>query len=263
MISLKSKEEIAVMKEGGAKLSAILKQVAALAVPGASTGDLEALACELISKVGGRPAFKGYRSSFDDRPFPTALCTSINDEVVHGPAHPSRVLKEGDIIGIDIGMEYPFGKGKTGMYTDMAVTVAVGKVSKEIQKLLAVTQESLRLAIEQVKPGNRANDIGGAIQDLVESNGFSVVRDLVGHGVGREVHEDPQIPHFRVKKNSQENFLLVPGMTLAIEPMVNVGDWRVCYAEDNTTIKTADGTLSAHFEHTVAVTDDGCILITE
>lgn len=248
------------MREGGKILAKVLEFVGKRVKPGATTGELEELACALIEKAGGRPSFKGYRNH-NSLPFPTALCTSINNEVVHAPALSSRTLKSGDIIGIDIGMEYPFGKGKHGYYTDMAATFAVGKISKEAKKLINATKKSLDAGIKKVKPGNTLNDIGKVVQRCAEKEGFSVVRELVGHGVGTEVHEDPQVPNYEIFDES-ENCVLKPGMTIAIEPMVNAGGWRVKYCRDGFTVATYDGSLSAHFEHTVAVTDKGCEILT-
>lgn len=259
MITIKTKEEIAVMREGGRILAGILKQLGEMVAPGVSTADLEKEANRLILGAGGRPAFKGYKAG-NSRPFPTALCTSVNSEVVHGPALPGRVLVEGDIIGIDIGMQYP---AKGGMYTDMAITVPVGVIEERTQKLLEATKKSLELAIAKVKNDVEVREIGIAVQRHVEPRGFSVVRDLVGHGVGRAVHEAPQIPNFEIPKRSADNIILKTGMTIAIEPMINIGGARVKNGSDGFTILTSDGSLSAHFEHTVAVTDEGCIIITD
>ncbi|MCK4553808.1 type I methionyl aminopeptidase [Candidatus Parcubacteria bacterium] len=261
MIIIKTKKEIAIMREGGKILAGILKKLIAEVRPGATTGHLEQIACDLIKKAGGRPSFKGYKSMHDAQGFPTALCTSINNEVVHAPALPSRKLNPGDIIDIDIGMEHPFGKDAHGYYTDMSVTAPVGKIGKEAKKLINITRKSLELAIKQVKPGNSLNDIGRAIQQFVEAEGFSIVRELVGHGVGTAVHEEPQVPNYEIT-NPKDNVILKTGMAIAIEPMVNVGGWKVKTADDGFTIVTADGSLSAHFEHTVAVTDDGCEILT-
>lgn len=257
MVRKKTIEEIEILREGGLKLAAILDAVAKSVRPGVSTEDLERMALELIIKVGGRPAFKNYPMP-DGKNFPTALCTSINSEVVHGPAIPARVLQSGDIIGIDVGMEYP---AKNGLYTDMAKTVAVGKVDKKVKKLMQVTEKALCLGIKKVKPGNTLNDIGQTIQEYVESHGFSIVRELVGHGVGFEVHEEPQVPNYKIGK--AENLVLETGMVIAIEPMVNMGGWRIKGGRDGFSIVTYDGSLSAHYEHTVAVVEDGCLIITE
>lgn len=262
MIIIKSNEEIEIMRTGGKILGQILRELARTVKPGMTTGRLEELACSLIAKAGGRPSFKGYKSASETLAYPTALCTSINSEIVHAPSLPSRTLNAGDIIGIDVGMEYPYGQDVRGYYTDMAVTVPVGKVSPEANKLIKVTRRSLELALKTIKPGATLNDIGRAIQTHVEANGFSVVRDLVGHGVGVAVHEDPQVPNYVINDDFIENIVLKPGMTLAIEPMVNIGKPRVKGLSDGNTIATADGSLSAHFEHTIAVTENGYSILT-
>lgn len=262
MIKLKTSEEIKILREGGFKLAAILNELIGLVCPGATTGELEARACELIKKAGGRPSFKNHRMHNGDV-FPTAICASINNEVVHAPARPERKLREGDIIGIDVGLVYPFGLGKKEYFTDMAATVPVGKVDKNAKKLIETARQSLKLAIGQVKPGNCLNDIGAAIQNFVEQNGFSVVRELVGHGVGHDVHEEPKVPNYKIKDSSSENIKLKPGLVIAIEPMVNAGGWKTKILDDGFTVVTADGSLSAHFEHTVAVTEEGYIVLTE
>lgn len=263
MVTIKTDKEIEIIKEGGKILAKIMKKIVAEVKPGATTGQLEQLACTLIQEYGGRPSFKGYKSTLENIAFPTALCTSVNDEIVHTPALPSRRLNVGDIIGIDAGMEYPYNKDKKGFYTDMAVTVAVGKTSKQAKKLIKVTKKSLDLAIKQVKPGNSISLIGSAVEKYVEANGFSVVRDLVGHGVGYSVHEDPQIPNYVIKGRNFGDIIMKPGMVLAIEPMVNVGSHEIRNMPDGYTIKTIDKSLSAHFEHTVAVTKNGCEIITK
>lgn len=263
MIIIKKEEEIKAMRIGGKILAEILQTVKEEIRPGVNTEDLEKKACDLIKKAGGRPAFKGYKTLYDTQAFPTALCTSINEEIVHAPAIPGRILNNGDIIGIDVGMEFPYKKGEKGFYTDTAVTVPVGEVSSEVLRLLDVTKESLMLGIKKVKPGNTLNDIGKTVQTYVEQAGFSVVRDLVGHGVGSAVHEDPQVPNYEIKDRSMENVVLCPGMTIAIEPMVNIGTYRIKSLDDDFTIVTADGSLSAHFEHTVVVTEDGHEILTK
>lgn len=249
MIYYKTQKEIDILEKGGRILSKILQQVADEVRPGVGTQQLDQLAERLILQSGGQPSFKNYRTSNSDRPFPTTLCTSINAEVVHGPAIPNRILKEGDIIGLDIGMQYK------GLYTDMAVTVGVGKISKQAQRLLNVAQEALNLGIEQFREGNNLSDIAKAIQSYAEKNGFSVVRELVGHGVGKKVHEDPNVPNFVTDESK-----LIPlkrGMVLALEPMVNIGGWQIGVADDNMTFITEDGSLSAQFEHTVALDHNG------
>ena len=282
MIRIKTKAEIEVLREGGKKLASVLNMVAKKAVPGATTGELEDLACALIEKAGGRPAFKGLSMGNGDI-FPTALCTSINDEIVHAPAKPGRALKSGDIVGIDIGMEYPVRAGvsagqipdtldggmprnryspRGGYFTDMAVTVMVGPVDKKARLLVETTEAALFLGIKTVKPGSTLDDIGRVIQGFVEKRGFSVVRELVGHGVGHKIHEDPQVPHYAITDNSVKNVVLKPGMVIAIEPMVNTGTWKIRLGKDGLTYLTADGGLSAQFEHTVAVTHAGYEILT-
>lgn len=260
LYGIRTEEEKKIMREGGRILSSVMKNLESKIKPGVSTGELEDLACELIEKAGGRPSFKYYKISPDSTPFPTALCTSINEEVVHGPAYPSRVVKDGDIISVDVGMEYPYLKNGKGMYTDMARTFPVGKVSKEKKALIDATRKCLDLGIKKIKPGNTINDIGKAIEDYIESKGFSVVRDLVGHGVGREVHEEPQIPHYYAGKHY--DIPLREGMTIAVEPMINMGGWEVEVAEDDTTFITRDGLPSAHFEDTILISKNGAEILT-
>jgi methionyl aminopeptidase len=271
MVRIKTKEEIKIIRAGGKILAQITEAVAQAVQPGVTTAELEDLALRMMKKAGGRPAFKGL-VMYNRKLYPTALCTSINDEIVHAPAVPARTLRNGDIIGIDIGMEYPLNSKKSGIYnrfskrggyyTDMAVTVPVGAVSNDIKKLVATTKQSLILGIKEVKVGHRLNDIGRAIQKYVESQGFTVVRELVGHGVGHEVHEDPQVFNYAVRRGGENDIELKPGMVLAIEPMVNIGSWHALEAPDGFTIVTKDGSLSAHFEHTVAVTEEGPVVLT-
>lgn len=269
MVTIKTEKEIKILREGGKILANITKKLKDKVKPGITTGQLEQMACSLIKEAGGRPSFKGYKSKEDSVAFPTALCISINDEVVHTPALPSRRLNAGDIIGIDLGMEFPvYSESQKilsitqGYYTDMAVTVGVGKIEKKIKKLIKVTEKSLELAIKKVKPNNTINDIASVVQTYVEKNGFSVVRDLVGHGVGYDVHEDPQVPNYVAEGKKFDNIVLKPGMVIAIEPMVNVGSYEIKNMPDGLTIKTVDGKLSAHFEHTVAVMENGCEVLT-
>lgn len=252
-------------------LQALIKEVK----PGVRTANLEDLANRLITAAGGRPAFKDYPMGGGIF-FPSTLCVSINNEVVHGASLPDRVINAGDIVDLDIGMEWPvtpelqakmlasknphskFG----GYFTDMCVTVPAGKISHEAKKLLSVTQECLVAGIKQVKPGNTLNDIGRAISEIARRHGYGVVRDLVGHGVGYFAHEEPDVCNFEIKENSPDNLILKPGMVIAIEPMINIGDWRVDVADNGYTIITADNSLSAHFEHTVAVTESGQVILT-
>lgn len=255
MIKLKTKQQIKTMREGGKILALVLDQVIKSVKPGIKTDELNELAERLIGEYGARSSFKGYQASWSGTPFPSALCISVNNEVVHGLPIPSRILREGDIVGLDCGLEYK------GLYTDMARTVGVGKISAQAQKLIKVTQECLMLGIKQAKVGNVLSDIGRAVAEHAEKNGFSVVKQLVGHGVGFSAHEEPQIPNYFDPHAAK--IKIEPGMTLAIEPMVNIGDYPVETLDDGWTIVTADGSLSGHFEHTVAVTERGVEIITK
>ena len=276
MVNIKTKEEIEILREGGKILSAILHEVAGKVKPGAGTEQLEKLACALMEKAGGRPSFKNYEIS-NGRFFPTALCISVNNQVVHGAATPNRILNEGEIVSLDIGMEWPVMPVATkkfkvinkysllgGFYTDMAITVPVGKIDKKAKKLIEVTKRSLEIAIAEAKPGKSLNSMGRAIQKYVEKNGFNVVRDLVGHGVGYAVHEEgPEVFNFEFKEYGIPDTILKPGAVIAIEPMVTMGDYRIKTGQDGLSIVTSDGSLAAHFEHTIAITEKGNIIITE
>lgn len=239
MVVIKSDEEIAIMRKCGRILAAILDRLRAEVRPGMNTAQLDIIMAEESKKRGVMPSFKNYRG------FPANLCVSVNDEIVHGiPGE--RVLEEGDIVSLDVGAKLG------GFHTDAAITVGVGRISKEAEHLVAVTEGSLESGIAQAINGAWVGDISSAIQGYVESKGFSVVREYTGHGVGRDLHEEPQIPNFAFGKGS----LLRKGMTLAIEPMVNVGDWHTRLGANQWTVLTADGSLSAHFEHTIAITDN-------
>jgi len=258
MVTIKTPEEINIIRQGGKILAEILAELVRQAMPGVKTIELDKLAEELMIKKGGVPAFKNYRDNESDDPFPTTICASVNNQLVHGRADEYE-LKEGDILSIDIGIKYP-GQD-AGYFTDMAVTIPIGRVPEITQKLLLITEQSLYLGIKQVKAGNRLSDISKAIQKKVEDNGFSVVRQLVGHGVGYQVHEDPKIPNYYDERN--KDLILKEGMVLAIEPMVNVGKPEVITGDDGWTVITVDGSLCAHFEHTVAVTKDGAEILTQ
>ena len=248
MIQLKSVREIDVMAEGGKILAATVQMLRREVRAGVSTQDLDALAETFIrSHAGATPAFKGLYG------FPGTLCTSINQEIVHGIPSKKRVLKEGDIISIDVGVGYQ------GYFTDSATTVAVGAVDAETTRLLEITERSLVAGIAAAVPGNYLGDIGAAVQRVVEDAGFSVVRDLVGHGIGVAFHEEPQVPNYGKAKRGLK---LVPGLTIAIEPMVNIGGPATRTLADKWTIVTVDGSRSAHFEHTVAITDSGNRVLT-
>lgn len=246
MIIRKSEREIEIMRKAGSIVAQTHALLAEKVTPGITTGELDKIAEEFILSKGGKPAFKGYQG------FPSTLCVAVNEEVVHGfPGN--RVLEEGDIIGMDLGVLID------GFYGDSAYTLAVGEISDQAQKLLKVTEESLHQGIEQALEGNRLSDISHAVQKYVEARGYSVVRRFVGHGVGRSLHEDPQIPNFGPAGRGPR---LKEGMVLAIEPMINVGTHKVKILDDGWTVITADKELSAHFEHTVAITKDGPRILT-
>lgn len=239
--------EIADLRTSGRILADTIELVAAAVKPGVTTKELDAIAMREIRQRGGQPAFLGYQG------FPAALCTSINTEVVHGIPNQNHVLQAGDIVGLDLGVAYK------GMYTDHAITVAVGDISSEAQQLLSDTEASLMRGLQMVKAGGRVGDISAAIEKTLKPKKYGIVRDLTGHGVGRAVHEPPSIPNFGAAGSGPK---LEAGMVLAIEPMVTLGDWRVETRPDGWTVATADGSLAAHFEHTVLVTQDGYELLT-
>jgi len=248
VIQLKSRREIELMSQGGAILGRTIATVREAVRPGLSTADLDRIAEEFIrSHEGAVPAFKGLYG------FPGSICTSINEEIVHGIPSKKRVLREGDIVSVDVGVGY------RGFFTDSAVTIPVGRVDERTQRLLSVTTASLEAGIAAARVGNHIGDIGAAVQAVVEAAEFSVVRDLVGHGIGAEFHEEPQVPNYGKPKRREK---LVPGLTLAIEPMVNVGAAATRTLQDRWTIVTADGSRSAHFEHTVAITEEGPQVLT-
>lgn len=255
MITYKTQKEIELIRKGGKILAGILKKIQAEVRVGVSTKYLNDLAVELARKEGASPSFLGYRE------YPASLCVSINEEIVHGIPDRGRILKDGDLVGLDLGLKYP--DDENGLYTDMSVTVGVGKISKLSKKLIQTTREALEKGISQVKPGNYIQDISKAIQEHVEKKGFSVVRDLVGHGVGFAVHEDPQVPNFYNPQQHRNLVQLKPGMVIAIEPMVIAGDWRTDTLQDGWTVVSVDRSPSAHFEHTVAVTEKGCEVLTK
>lgn len=246
-ITIKTSQEIALMREGGRRLAAVMEELKAATRPGVSTGALNQLAEKLILQSGAELAFKGYEN------FPAAICTSVNEEVVHCVPHEERVLQGGDVVGIDIGLKHQ------GFYLDMAETVGVGNVSFEAHRLIRVTKKALRLGIKKVRLGVTTGDIGNTIQRFVESQGFGVVRDFVGHGIGRGLHEDPRVPNFGKRG---EGAALAAGMTIAIEPMVTTGAYELKKLPDGHGVATADGSLAAHFEATVAVTEHGHEVLT-
>jgi methionyl aminopeptidase len=248
VIQLKSAREIDLMAQGGVILYGALQTLKSAVKPGISTGELDQIAEDFIrAHDGATPAFKGLYG------FPGSICASVNQEVVHGIPSKKRVLHDGDLISLDVGVGYK------GYFTDSAITVPVGTVSAEAQRLLDVTQQGLEAGIQAAQIGNHIGDIGAAVQGVVEPAGFSVVRELVGHGIGVEFHEEPQVPNYGKPKRREK---LVPGLTIAIEPMVNVGGPATKTLSDRWTIVTTDGSLSAHFEHTIAITENGPRVLT-
>lgn len=255
---VKNEKDIEHLRTAGKILASVLGEVQKLVRVEVTTQELDAYAEKRICELGALPSFKGYRNSTNEPEFPTTLCTSVNNEIVHAPAS-SRILKKGDIVGIDIGLK--FHRDGRDYFVDMARTVGVGKISREAKKLLLVTEKSLDIGLKHVRPGNYISDIGKAIQAYVESHGFSVVRALVGHGVGYEVHEEPRVPNYY--SDRMPAIEIQKGMVLAIEPMVNMGSYEIETLDDGWTVVTKDGSLSAHFEHTVAVTEKGCEILTQ
>ncbi len=253
MIIIKSGPEIEVMKKAGWILACTFEKVKEALAPGVTTLELDRIAEEFIRGKGGIPSFKWYRNHLGGPDYPASICTSVNSEVVHGIPG-LRVLKEGDIVSIDIGVCYE------GFHSDAARTFPVGRTEEKALRLIKVTEQSFYEGIRFALKGNRVIDISAAIQDYVEKHGFSVVREYVGHGIGREMHESPQVPNYRSREKGPR---LEPGMTLAVEPMVNEGDYRVKLLENKWTVVTADGSLSAHYENTIAITDKGPLILTE
>ena len=254
MIRLKTKEEIKTLREGGRRHAEILRLVAAQAKPGVSTKALDTLARKLIKEGGDKSAFLGYTPEGVSYPYPAVLCVSVNDEVVHGIPNKSVKLREGDIVSLDLGLLHK------GLITDGAITVPVGKVSKEATALMKATKKALELAVKAAKVGNTTGDIGHAVESYVKPLGYGIVRILSGHGVGYSVHEDPYIPNYGRRGTGEK---LVAGMVIAIEPMLNLGTEDVCVTDDEYTYITEDGKISAHFEHTVAITEKGPIILTK
>lgn len=248
-IEIKSPREIEIMREAAKIVATVLKEISQIIEPGMTTADLDAHAEKRIREMGAIPSFKGYHG------FPASICSSINNEVVHGIPNPKKVIRSGDIVKVDTGAKYE------GYHGDSCITIGVGEVTAEAAKLVRVAEEALFKGIEQVKAGSYLLDIAGAIQDHVEANGFKVVEDFTGHGVGRELHEEPSVFNFRTRE--MPNVKLRAGMTLAIEPILNAGSKRTKILSDKWTAVTVDNSLSAQFEHTVLVTEDGYEILTD
>lgn len=248
-VEIKSAREVKIMREASRIVATVLREVMAMVEPGQTTGDLDAYAEKRIREMGATPSFKGYHG------FPASICASINNEVVHGIPSPKRVIHKGDLLKVDTGAYFE------GYHGDSCITVCVGEASQEAQTLSRVARESLMAGLSQVKAGNTLLDIAGAVEDHVKANGFSVVEDYTGHGVGRNLHEEPSVFNFRT--DELPNVTLRPGMTLAIEPILNAGTKACRTLKDRWTVVTRDGSLSAQWEHTVLVTSDGCEILTD
>lgn len=247
MIVLKTSRELSIMRKAGQISQQALRLAGEAVEPGVSTWELDKIARQYIEKMGASPSFLGYNG------FPASACISVNDVVIHGIPSKSQILKKGDIVSIDVGACYE------GFHGDNAWTFACGEISEDAQRLLKATEEALFLGIEQARPGNRLGDIGHAVQEYVEARNYSVVREFVGHGVGAKLHEDPSVPNYGTPGRGVR---LLPGMVIAIEPMINMGGCAVKVLPDGWTTVTRDGKLSAHFEHTVAITSDGPVILT-
>jgi methionyl aminopeptidase len=251
-IIIKTEEEIKILREGGKRLAIILAKVAKMAKPGVSTHKLDQYAYKLITEGGDKPAFLNYKPDGATRAYPASLCTSINNEIVHGIPSRSRILKNGDIISLDLGLNHK------GLFTDHAITVPVGKITKKDKQLLEDTKKALEIGIWAARGGDTVGDIGNAIESFVHHR-YGIVRELAGHGVGKKVHEDPYIPNYGKAGKGQK---LIPGMVVALEPMLNMGGDGIVSLDDGYTIKTADGSRSAHFEHTILITEGDAEILT-
>ena len=245
-ITIKSSQELVLMREAGRVVAATVSRLLAVLQPGMKTRELDAIADKEIKRLGARPSFKGYRG------FPATICVSLNSEIVHGIPG-DRVIQDGDVVSLDVGAIVD------GYHSDSAVTAAVGQVTPEVGRLIETAKQSLEQGIRQARPGNRVGDISAAVQNFAEPRGYGVVKEYVGHGIGRALHEEPSIPNFG---QAGKGPLLRPGMVIAIEPMLNLGTWQTRVLKDDWTVVTADGSISAHFEHTVAITKDGPEVLT-
>lgn len=255
MITIKTKEEIDILREGGKRHAYILTELAKMVKPGLSSWDLESRAVELIKEGGDSSAFLNYKPYGAKRPYPATICVSVNDEVVHGiPNETEKILNEGDIVSIDLGLVH------RGLITDAAVTVPVGKISPELEKLIKITEQSLYAGIKMAKDGKKTGDIGQVISRFAYANNFGLVEELAGHGVGYSVHEDPYVPNYG---EAGKGDVLKAGMVIAIEPMFNLGTKSIVLDRDGYTFRTADGKPAAHFEHTVVITKSGAEILTK
>jgi len=253
-IIIKTPKEVEILREGGKRLATVLYKVKDMVKPGVSTKELDDYAFKLIKEIGDKPAFLNYKPAGADFPYPASLCVSVNNEIVHGIPNKEKILQEGDIVSLDLGLQH------RGFFTDMAITVPVGKVSVSSFKLMKVTKEALQVGIDVAQAGNRVGDIGHSIENFVRRYRYGIVEVLSGHGVGRAIHEDPYIPNFGKKGTGAK---LMPGMVIAIEPMLNNGTKNVILDKDGYTFRTADDKRSAHFEHTVLITEDEPEILTK
>src|SRR4030042_1677438 len=255
-ITLRSRREIELIRKAGVVVADVLLKLQEVAEPGVTTGWLDSVASQITTEAGATALFKGVRSPYAPAPFPSAICASINEQVVHGIPSEAVVLKDGDVLSID------FGARLDGYCGDAAVTVAVGEISEDKRKLIDVTKHLLDIAISQAKPGVKWSMIAGQMQDYAESSGFSVVKDFVGHGIGKKMHEEPRVPNFVSDELVSNDIILAEGMALAVEPMVNAGTSDVRTLKDGCVVVTKDGKCSAHFEHTIAIVKSGCEVLT-
>ncbi|MHC4222301.1 MAG: type I methionyl aminopeptidase [Planctomycetota bacterium] len=256
-ITLKSRREIELMREAGSVVANVLLKLQEISKPGITTAYLDRVAYEMAIEAGGEALFKGVRSSYAKKPFPGAICASVNDQIVHGIPSEAVVLKEGDIVGVDFGVKL------NGYCGDAAVTIGIGQISAQKRRLMEVTSQVLDIAVKMSKPGVKWSKIAGKMQKHAESAGFSVVKEFVGHGIGREMHEEPRIQNFVNNDLLANDFVLAVGMVLAVEPMINAGSDRARTLKDGWTVVTRDGKCSAHFEHTIAIVKGGCEILTE
>jgi len=255
-IKLKSRREIELMRSAGSIVAEVLLQLKEVAVPGISTGELNRIALQMTKKAGAEALFLGVKSPYAKMAFPGVICASINDEVVHGIPSDQVKLSEGDILSIDFGVRL------AGYCGDSAITVGIGEISSQRHRLIEVTSEVLQIAVSKAGPGKKWSQVAGPMQRYAEAAGFSVVEDFVGHGIGREMHEEPRVPNFVGAELLANDFVLTEGMVLAVEPMINAGSCEVKTLKNGWTVVTKDGKSSAHFEHTIAITDNGCEVLT-
>ncbi|MFC1737703.1 type I methionyl aminopeptidase [Planctomycetota bacterium] len=255
-ITLRSRREIELMRKAGAVVADVLSKLKELAQPGVTTQRLDSVAMQITEEAGAETLFKGVRSPYSDAPFPGAICASINEQIVHGIPSPDVVLKEGDILGVDYGAKLE------GYCSDAAKTFGIGEISEDKRRLMDVTKELLEIAIAKAASSVKWSTIAEQMQSCAESAGFSVVRDFVGHGIGRKMHEDPRVPNFVSDELLSDDIILEEGMVFAVEPMVNLGTAKVRTLGDGWTVVTKDGKCSAHFEHTIAIVKDGCEVLT-